>query len=176
MSGKSPHAGMQANIANFVRQEINVPQSRPLLPVFEAISNSLDAIDERGGVGTIRITVERDADLIDGARGLPHTFIVEDDGIGFNDDNIDGFNELNSDRKAQKGGKRPWPIYLSQGFPTDGYRLGFQCRWRGQVEKVCVRLCLSRNQRASGGDHRADWHACNSLRDEGGVCNARPPR
>jgi hypothetical protein len=112
MSGAT-RAGMRANIANFVRQEINVPRSRPLLPVFEAVSNSLDAIVDRGGSGTIRIIVQRDADLLEGQRGHPHTFVIVDDGIGFNDDNMNGFNEFYSDRKAHKGGKgRGRFIYL----------------------------------------------------------------
>jgi hypothetical protein len=97
--------GIQANIANFVRQEIRVPISRPLLPVFEAVSNSLDAIADRDGGGEIRVTVLRDGDLLEGKRGSPHTFVVEDDGVGFNDENIAGFDELYSARKAHQGGK-----------------------------------------------------------------------
>ena len=38
---------IQANIANFVRQEVRVSKRKPLLPVFEAVSNALDAIAER---------------------------------------------------------------------------------------------------------------------------------
>jgi hypothetical protein len=97
--------GMQANIANFVRQEIRVPISKPLLPIFEAISNAVDAIRDRKGPGTIRVTVLRDHDLLAGKRGSPHTFTIEDDGVGFNDENIASFDELYSDRKAHRGGK-----------------------------------------------------------------------
>jgi hypothetical protein len=98
-------SGLLANIANFVRQEIRVPKSKPLLPVFEAISNSVDAIGDRQGAGTISVTVLRDPDLIEGQRGLPHTFIIEDDGVGFNDENIASFDELYSDKKIHQGGK-----------------------------------------------------------------------
>ncbi len=99
--------GLLVNIANFVRQEIRVPKSKPLLPVFEAVANSVDAIaDPAGtGTGTIRVTVLRDPDLIEGQRGLPHTFIVEDDGVGFNDANMASFDELYSDTKMHQGGK-----------------------------------------------------------------------
>src|ERR1700747_3130527 len=48
-----------ANIANFVRQEVRVPKTKPLLPVFEAVSNALDAIADRKGTGTVRVTVRR---------------------------------------------------------------------------------------------------------------------
>jgi hypothetical protein len=44
---------MHANIANFVRQDVRVSKRRPLLPVFEAVSNALDAIDDGKGSGII---------------------------------------------------------------------------------------------------------------------------
>jgi anti-sigma regulatory factor (Ser/Thr protein kinase) len=97
--------GLLANIANFVRQEIRVPKSKPLLPVFEAVANSVDAIADRAGPGTITVTVRRDPDLIEGQRGLPHTVIIEDDGVGFNDANIASFDELYSEKKMHQGGK-----------------------------------------------------------------------
>jgi hypothetical protein len=94
-----------AHIANFVRQEVRVPRSKPLVPVFEAVSNSLDAITDGGGTGTVRVTVLRQPDELDGSRGLPHTFIVEDDGVGFTDENVGAFNLLFSERKLARGGK-----------------------------------------------------------------------
>jgi hypothetical protein len=94
-----------ANVANFVRQDVRIPKSRPLLPIFEAISNSLDAIIDRGGAGTIDVTVIRESNELDGVRGVPHTFIIEDDGIGFNDENLQAFDLLYSERKLSRGGK-----------------------------------------------------------------------
>jgi hypothetical protein len=38
---------MQANIANFVRQEVRVSKRKPLLPILETVSNYLDAITDR---------------------------------------------------------------------------------------------------------------------------------
>jgi hypothetical protein len=96
---------IQANIANFVRQEVRVPKTTPLLPVFEAISNALDAIADGKGTGTVRVTVRRHRGLLDSGRGSPHSFIIEDDGIGFNDENIAAFDELYSIRKLRQGGK-----------------------------------------------------------------------
>lgn len=96
---------MEANIANFVRQDVRVPKSKPLLPIFEAVSNSLDSIRDRSGKGTIRIKILREPDELDGTRGVPHSFIIEDDGIGFTQKNIDAFDQLYSDHKARHGGK-----------------------------------------------------------------------
>jgi hypothetical protein len=96
---------MQANIANFVRQEVRVSKRKPLLPIFEAVSNSLDAIGDRRRPGTIRVTVLRQPELLESSRGAPHTFIVEDNRIGFNDENMAAFDELYSERKIRHGGK-----------------------------------------------------------------------
>jgi hypothetical protein len=96
---------IQANIANFVRQEVRVPKTKPLLPVFEAVSNALDAIADRKGAGTVRVTVRRHRGLLDSGRGSPQSFIIEDDGIGFNAENIAAFDELYSVRKIHQGGK-----------------------------------------------------------------------
>ena len=54
---------MRANIANFVRQEIRIPKSKGLLPVFEAISNAVDAIQDTGRPGTVRVTILRHQEL-----------------------------------------------------------------------------------------------------------------
>jgi histidine kinase/DNA gyrase B/HSP90-like ATPase len=94
-----------ANLTNFVRQEVRVPKKKPLLPVFEAVSNALDAIAERGGSGRITITVARQPTETDGTLGAPETFTVEDDGVGFTDDNMQSFDQLSTDHKAVFGGK-----------------------------------------------------------------------
>ena len=83
---KGAHHEIQANIANFVRQDVRVPKTKPLLPVFEAVSNALDAIADGKGTGTVRVTVRRHRRLLDSGRGSPHSFIIEDDGIGFNNE------------------------------------------------------------------------------------------
>ena len=95
---------LPANLANFVRQEVRVPKKKPLLPVFEAVSNSLDAIGERGGPGRITIKVLRQPAL-DGAAGSPEEFVIEDDGVGFTPENMKSFDELSTDRKVGRGGK-----------------------------------------------------------------------
>jgi hypothetical protein len=98
---------MHANIANFVRQDVRVSKRKPLLPVFEAVSNALDAITDRKRPGTIQVQVIRDPDQLDGGRGDPFAFIVKDNGIGFTKENIDSFDEIYSIKKLSQGGKGP---------------------------------------------------------------------
>src|SRR4051794_20502486 len=96
---------MHANIANFVRQDVRVSKRKPLLPVFEAVSNALDAINDRKSPGTIQVQVLRHPDQLDGGRGDPFGFIVRDNGIGFTKENIDSFDEIYSVKKLNRGGK-----------------------------------------------------------------------
>lgn len=96
---------MHANIANFVRQDVRVSKRKPLLPVFEAVSNALDAIADQKSAGTIQVQVLRHPDQLDGGRGDPFAFIVKDNGIGFTKENIDSFDEIYSVKKLSQGGK-----------------------------------------------------------------------
>ncbi len=96
---------MHANIANFVRQDVRVSKRKPLLPVFEAVSNALDAITDRKSSGAIEVQVLRHPDLLEGGRGDPFSFIVKDNGIGFTKVNIDSFDEIYSVKKLSQGGK-----------------------------------------------------------------------
>ena len=52
------------------------------------------------------VTVVRQPNSVfDGSRGDPYAFFVEDDGVGFTDANMAGFDQLYTDRKQLKGGK-----------------------------------------------------------------------
>lgn len=101
------------NISGKVRNT-KLPKSKALWPLFEVISNAIHAIEEKGGdikKGMITITVIRNGDtqtLLD----LPDvdnypikSFIIEDNGIGFNDDNYKSFLTAESDYKIEKGAK-----------------------------------------------------------------------
>ena len=75
-----------------------------LIPVFEAIMNSIHAVQDRFGdhwakKGLIRVTVHQDQD------GNPHSFTIEDNGIGLDDENFDSFRTYDSRLKVTKGGK-----------------------------------------------------------------------
>lgn len=79
-----------------------------LMPLFEAVSNALHAIDDRHGdkareQGKIIIEVLRqhDAETESPVVG----FVVTDNGVGLNDDNYKSFLKPDSQHKFQRGGK-----------------------------------------------------------------------
>lgn len=90
---------------------INLPFSKGLFPLFEAVTNSIHAIQERGaeGRGEIIITVERgpqetiEADDYE-LRPI-EAIIIEDNGIGFNEKNFLAFLTADTTNKAHLGGK-----------------------------------------------------------------------
>ncbi len=95
-------------------------KSEALSPVFEAIVNSIEAIEERNkhnmegnqDRGKITIRIIRDLEQLslineDATKEEPKikSFEVEDDGIGFNNENFDSFNTSDSTYKKNRGGK-----------------------------------------------------------------------
>ena len=86
-----------------------LPRSKPLLPVFEAVVNSLQAIEELTSITEsphIDILAIREETLneIKGA-GAIHTFVVTDNGVGFTTRNTESFFTSDTRYKAGKGGK-----------------------------------------------------------------------
>jgi hypothetical protein len=83
-----------------------LPVSRPLAPLYEAIHNAMQAIDDAGdGSHEITITIERLAELLEEGVARPTGFVIRDTGIGFDDDNSRSFFTAESRYKADKGGK-----------------------------------------------------------------------
>ena len=88
-------------------------KSEALLPIFEAIVNSIQAIEEAGDLthGVITVRIKRDvrqAKLgLEGDDSLANItgFEIEDNGVGFNDKNFDSFQTSDSTYKLDKGGK-----------------------------------------------------------------------
>jgi hypothetical protein len=81
-----------------------------LLPLFEAIVNSIDAIEEGGG--SIEIRIVRDTAQKSIGEGDSKTvwdpitgFIIEDTGAGFTQENFASFQTSDSTRKSGRGGK-----------------------------------------------------------------------
>ena len=97
---------MRANLRNQARQT-HLPRWKPLLPLFEAVMNSFQAIEDASPSTThkITITIEREPDLQGSKQAQISSFTIADTGVGFNDENFDSFNELYSERKLNKGGK-----------------------------------------------------------------------
>jgi hypothetical protein len=87
-------------------RNINLPASpaNALIPLFEAISNSLHAIEDRFGKdgiaqGKINVFLKRGKD------NWPDTFIIRDNGIGLSDRNMASFLTSDSSFKQRRGGK-----------------------------------------------------------------------
>lgn len=90
---------------------MNLPYSKALMPVFEAIINSIHAIEEAAiSNGHIKILIERDesqGSLLDCSRSLfpIRHFKIIDNGVGFNNKNYTSFETSDSTSKADKGAK-----------------------------------------------------------------------
>lgn len=99
---------LQGRLKNF-----NLPKNQPLLPLFEAIVNSIHAIEERkrsGDVfeGKIEVTIVREDQLQleeMGELSAIQSFTICDNGVGFNEPNYASFLESDSTYKASYGGK-----------------------------------------------------------------------
>lgn len=97
---------MKASVAGRVRNT-SLPRNQPLLPVFEAIMNAFQSIEEAGHDTrhSINVNVEREGDLENDKAGPVRSFTVVDTGVGFTDENYDSFNIVDSPYKAFRGGK-----------------------------------------------------------------------
>jgi len=106
-----------SNIANKVRNT-RLPRTKPLLPLFELISNSIHSIEEAIEKNILKPSEGRI--VIDCIRnGSPETleqladidiypinsFVVTDNGIGLDEDNLKAFTEADTDHKINIGGK-----------------------------------------------------------------------
>ena len=104
------HTNLSGRLAN-----TKLPLSKGLNPLFEAVSNSIHAIDEgpEPRHGHITITILRDTRQV--GIGLPDDdevsrapitgFRVVDNGVGFTEDHMQSFLTLDSLHKADKGGR-----------------------------------------------------------------------
>jgi hypothetical protein len=94
-----------ANLAGRVNK---IRTTNPLVPLFEAVSNSVHAIEALGKPGVITVRLLRSPQQQDLLKGLvpPITgFEVADTGIGFTEQNMRSFCEADSMHKASLGGK-----------------------------------------------------------------------
>jgi len=101
---------MLANIKGLV-DRLELSQAKAMMPLYEAISNSIDAIEEHGdGVRnhSIRIKLVAANDLARQAGDetlVVDGFDVVDDGVGFDDKNIASFQEAYTLTKVNLGGR-----------------------------------------------------------------------
>lgn len=97
---------MQVDVAGKVANTL-VPRTRPLMPVFEAIVNSFQALQEGclESEGYIRIEIARMPSTVPEIPGDVANVTIEDNGAGFNQENYDSFLTSDSRHRAQLGGK-----------------------------------------------------------------------
>ena len=95
-------------------KNFNLPKSQPMIPLFEAIVNSFNAIDERMSKettfknGYISILLEREQQMsLEATDPLAEIvgMTITDNGIGFNEDNFTSFMQSDSTYKESIGGK-----------------------------------------------------------------------
>jgi hypothetical protein len=104
---------MITDVAGRVKN-VQLPPSRPLLPLLEAINNSIDAIEDvHERDGRIEVEVIRDENTLFSEAAASSDrehidivgFIVRDNGVGFDERNYEEFNKSDTTYKASRGGK-----------------------------------------------------------------------
>lgn len=88
----------------------HLPDSKALLPLFEAVVNSIHAIEDAGiSNGSIEILIQREHGQLEliGEDGIApiETFTVTDNGIGFDEKNYNSFLTAHSPWKIARGAK-----------------------------------------------------------------------
>jgi hypothetical protein len=85
-----------------------LPRSKALLPMFEAVVNSFQAIEDAGEAvpsPSIEISVVRSALLIADIEGEVDGFAITDNGVGFTEDNLDSFFTSDAQYKVRRGAR-----------------------------------------------------------------------
>ncbi len=101
---------MLANIKGLV-DRLELSQAKAMMPLFEAISNAIDAIEEHGDGFShhsicIRLVSTHDLAHQGGDEVLVlDGFDISDDGVGFDDGNLASFQEAHTLSKVKVGGK-----------------------------------------------------------------------
>lgn len=99
---------MQIDIKGKINEK-KLPYSNTLLPLYEAIVNSIQAIEEGSAteIGIVEINIIRSLQQTTDNSILPTItdFHIRDNGVGFNAKNYESFNFAHSTYKFDKGGK-----------------------------------------------------------------------
>src|SRR5689334_8892771 len=100
---------MKTDLAGKI-QNTSLPKKKALLPMFEAIVNSIQAIEDAGlepSQGKIKITLYRE-NLLDEKQPVEpgiESITIQDNGVGLNADNYKSFSTAESRYKKGRGGK-----------------------------------------------------------------------
>ena len=150
------------NLRGRVRN-VSLP-SNGLMPLFEAVSNSIHAIEEAGRApdeGRIKIEIRRSAPrlLLDpDHREIPgdiEGFTVTDNGIGFNEANFKSFRTLDSEHKVAKGGRGVGRLLWLKAFESVSVESVFKDEdGKVQAPDIHFRRNIRRERRDSRGNRR----------------------
>ena len=93
---------MELNVEKYVDNEIKIPEKNKLIPLFEAISNSILA-----SAKNIKIQIEykNENKINNMPSNIIENITVYDDGVGFNDENFQSFNTAYASNKKNGKGK-----------------------------------------------------------------------
>jgi len=121
IKGKS--MSLQTNLKGRLRNTF-LPKNHGLMPVFEAVVNSIQSIEEKGDIDSGKIVLSIDRATQGGldleSRSIPPIigFSISDNGCGFDNNNFKSFETLDSDHKIQKGcrgvGRLLWLLILQR--------------------------------------------------------------
>ena len=98
-------AVMKANVVGRVKNT-QLQHSKALFPLFEAVVNSFEAIEDAANLTSpsIEILLDRDP-VLEVMEGEVNGFTITDNGVGFNELNLDSFFTSDTQYKLSKGGK-----------------------------------------------------------------------
>ena len=113
---------MNIDVAGRVKN-VQLPSGKPLLPLFEAIINSLHAIEDANEPnGIIEVKVVRDSNSLfsqtDQQLADITSFLIIDNGIGFDEANFEAFSTSDTTYKANRGGKGVGRFMWLQAFDS----------------------------------------------------------
>ena len=107
-------AGFTIDLVGRVKN-FDLPKNQPLIPLYEAVVNSIYAIQERQQKeefdGRIEVEIIREPQEVAKIEGIDRSineiigFRVIDNGIGLDDNNMKSFLQSDSTYRADKGGK-----------------------------------------------------------------------
>lgn len=134
---------VQGKVAN-----VKLGRTRCLFPLFEAIMNSIHAIQEaEPTVGKIEVAIIRDTQetfIEKNALNIPITgFAVRDNGVGFTDHHFESFDTAETTEKLTKGGKGVGRFLWLKAFQRAEVRSVF--RNNGSFQQREFTFCLSEN-------------------------------
>jgi hypothetical protein len=122
---------------------MSLSHSHGLYPVFEAVVNSIHAIEENGKPGTITVNINRAKQQpdVEGAGpisfGPIESFTIVDTGAGFNAKNFTSFETMDSRAKAALGGKGVgrllWLLAFERARVSSVFEEGGR-RWKREFE------------------------------------------